>query len=194
MKSLGGFSKTELHEKITVQEVKSFQLINIAMAAWIILFAAITIFLSKSTTIENAAVDGLPNFPILNFALIIIALLTYSTVYILPQILFTPSRLEKRFSNPFYNAQRNEIIETAAKLIQLYRTQMIVRLALLEFVSMFALTLLFVSTMNGAAGNRPLVWLLLTPAFIQLMYTYKTFPTKENIAEFIDANIVRKLR
>jgi hypothetical protein len=33
MKSLGGFSKTELHEKITVQEVKSFQLINIAMAA-----------------------------------------------------------------------------------------------------------------------------------------------------------------
>ena len=79
-------------------------------------------------------------------------------------------------------------------LVQLYKIQMIVRLALLESVSMLGLILLFVSTTNGAAGNRPGVWLLLTPAFTQIIYTYKTFPTKENIAEFIDANIVRKLK
>lgn len=193
MNSAINLSKTELREKINLQELQSLQLINIAMAAGVILLAAVILFLKNSTAFANSGAGGSLNFPLLKITFIVVALIFYALVYVLPQILFTPARLEQRLAKPFYDAQKNELFETTAKLVQLYKMQMIVRLTLLESVSMLGLLLLFVSTMNGATDNHPGMWLLLAPTVIQIVYTYKNLPTKESVSEFIDVHILRKI-
>ena len=195
MTEYSGYSKTEIGAKISAQDVKATQIMNIAMVAGVILFTFLIIFLSTKS-VDNPENTGIDIFvlSILIITLIIFALFSYLIVYFVPQFLFSSSKLEKRINQPFYDAQRNETNEPSLKLMQLFRIQMIIRLALLEFVSLFGLVLLFLSINQDYIDSHPMAWLLLTPALIQIVYTIKNYPTKDNIIEFIENNMLHKLR
>ena len=93
-----------------------------------------------------------------------------------------------------YDGEGNEIKKPISKLMVVFRSVMIIRLALLDGVALFGLVLLLLSASNGSLHERSIIWLALTPVVILLGFVFLTFPTKEKIVENIDTNILRKLR
>ena len=89
-----------------------------------------------------------------------------------------------------FSSYLKEITDPVIKLITIERIYMIIRLAMLEGVSLFAMVILFLAVSNGELQSKPLLWLLVIPLIIQTLFTFKNYISKSSYIDRIENDIL----
>jgi len=188
-------NRSELQIKLPDQEVRISQVICLAMMAGVIVFSVIILYMHSVMNTEDYYFNPENSIsPLLAKLLIIIGLIMYSLIYIIPKFLFNPEGIKNRLSGYVVTNQGDPQTDSISKLIYLHRTYMLIQIAVLEFVALFGLVILFLSIQEGVIYANSDYWLLLTPLVIMILFIIKNFPTKQKMAEQIENNILNPLR
>jgi len=125
------------------------------------------------------------------YVVLIMALVSYTVIYFFKNIFLTPISLKNRllnFKTPKSNSDR------ALVLIGLDRQFMIIRNALFEGTSLFAIVAIFLEIKNSNYQILAEVWLLALPIVIHAIYLLINFPTKDKILDRIETEILNNLK
>ena len=195
MEEFLSLSKSELESKLPDQEVRISQIINLAMMAGVIIFSMIILYMYSALNSDDYYFNPETSIsPLLVKVLIIIGLINYSLLYIIPKFIFSPQSIKNRLSGTVITKQGDPLTDSISKLIYLHRTYMLIQIAILEFVALFGLVILFISIQEGLIYSDSDYWLLFVPAIIMILYIIKNFPTKQKMAEQIENNFLKSLR
>ena len=97
-------------------------------------------------------------------------------------------------SRDMYDQKRKLIDNPIEKLIGFDRIYMIMRLAMLEGISLFGIVVLFQAVTNGIIDDIPLLWLWIVPSFVLAIFAFKNYLRKESYVERIENQILIKLK
>jgi len=188
-------SRYELLNKIPPREVKTLRVLYTGLAGIVILMSAVFLYFYDIRSTDTVAQpDDQLNSPILLISLLVIAALEYSLIYFIPKLQLSPDKLKARLSTVMQNQQGEHMAEHVFVLFQIYRTIMILRLAMLDSVAFLGLFILFYSVLNKMIYFYPIYWIALIPSVILFFFVYIYFPTKEKIVFYIEKNMLEKLR
>lgn len=87
------------------------------------------------------------------------------------------------------NEQSENILKTddsdVKKAVSILTTYFIIRLSMMEGVTLFGLIILLITALSGALHVNLIYWIGIIPMFIFIGFSISSFPTKEKIIRFI---------
>ena len=166
-------SEIEIEKSFTDNDLKISRVISLTLVAGPFIFLVLTIFMY----LKNMEMSG-KSFPVdefLIYFLLFLTITTYPIFLFFPKFFTKPKILSQQLSN-----LNNTIMEPTRKIIHLERVLMIIRLAMLEGVTIFAFVILFIVVREGQINNNPSLWYLIIPWVIQAIYTFSNFVRRES--------------
>lgn len=195
MEEYVSLNKNELENKLPAQEIRISQIISLAMMAGVLIFSMIILYMYSVMNSQDVYLNPGTNISsLLIKVLIIIGLINYSLLYFIPKFVFSPKAIKNKLSIPAITKQGDPLPDSISKLIYLHRTYMLIQIAILEFVALFGLVVLFLSIQEGLIYSNNNYWLLFIPAIIMILFIIKNFPTKQKIADQIEENFLKPVR
>ena len=187
MEKFKSLSRYDIEQVLTPEQVRITQIISLAIFAGTVLFF-IPIFVMNSAKPEPLSPmetsDMLQN---IIYAVVIFAVLVYTIIYFFQSIFMTPNAIRNKFESAGFV---KDSTEAALHLVTMDRQFRIIQLALLEGVSLFALVGIFLELAQSEYQLSGDIWLLTLPVFIFAIYLFFNFPTKENILNRIEKDIL----
>jgi hypothetical protein len=119
------------------------------------------------------------------------ALLGYLLV---PGLLLQPGRVAAMLGREQRLPDGRVVDDPTERLLLLYQTVAIIRLALLEGAALLGIVTLLLGVTTGSLEGNLVLWLALLPLAIHLAVGAMTFPTPERVAAFLEERVLRPLR
>ena len=149
MEDYKNISREDIEEKLVGENLRVNRIISLALCMGATLFLLVIIFLyqknlsSNVEIMENNVVDELI------IVLAVLAIGVYTFFFIIPKIYLKKENLEKQLSEPNIDQNNKIITDPVLKIIGIDRTVMIIRLAMLEGITLFSLVTLIQSVFSG---------------------------------------------
>jgi purine-cytosine permease-like protein len=169
----------DFQKVLTPQSIKVLQVIYFALGTGVFIFAVIAIA-SYFVFQENYQATD----PSLIRTLTFIHLLLLPIIFYLAKYLYDRLFQFNRFSQrPEMNSSdpENYPVSSAENLLAIIRTSSIVRLALLEGLAMFGLTICFLGAIQGVLQQYPIYWLNMISTVIFEMIIFTEFPSRQKL-------------
>lgn len=190
MEIFKSLSRYDIEQSLTADQVRITQIILVALFASTILFL-IPISVINSTKAYPIVTPGISDFAQLYmYFVIVFAAAAYIFIYFFPALFLTIPAITKRLQTA--GAQENKR-QAASYLINMDRQFRIIQNAILEGVSLFAIVGIFLELTQSEYQIAGDIWLLTIPIAIHAFILFSNFPTKENILNRIDKDILEKI-
>ncbi len=179
MELFKNLSRQKLEEELTPEMLKPLQIIFLALTSGIIIFFLIVlyVFLNNSPDESQMYYDTeVDNILLITFVVFFIVIMFMSKIF--PEKLFEAG-----------NEQSENILKTddsdVKKAVSILTTYFIIRLSMMEGVTLFGLIILLITALSGALHVNLIYWIGIIPMFIFIGFSISSFPTKEKIIRFI---------
>ena len=177
-------SRYEIEEKLTGENFKINRIIGFALftGPFILLLVVVYLYQQKEGGLsEQQSTDFIQ---IMLTVFLIMAASIYLLVAVLPKIFLSKENLVKMLSSTFVKKQ-DEKNSSVIKLILVDRTLMIIRLAMMEGVTLFGLVIMMLSVFNSVIYTNESYFLLVLPWIAQLIFTINNYFNKDKVVERI---------
>ncbi len=194
MDEFQSITRFDIESKFSKQSLLVSRIISLAMIAGssIFLCSIYFIYLKNQTTDLYPAPSQESSLFVL--VLLILAFIIYSVLAVLPKFFLNSKKLKTRMAGVFHDEKGNTINDPVLKLISFERTYMIIRLAMMEGISLFAMVILFLAVSQGEIYQNSAFWLLVIPLLIQVWFTFSNYFSKEHYINRIKTQILAPLK
>ena len=194
MEEFQSITRFYIESKLTNKMLSVPRIISSAMVLGAAIFSIIIFYLYSKNPNEDFVLPEVSQINTLIYVLIALGLLVYSAFFYLPNFLLNPQYLKNRLTKGLKDNQGNAITDPIDKLLNIDLTFMIVRLAMLESIALFAMVILFLAASNGQLNFEPSLWLLLLPLVIQAAFTFNNYLPKIKYVDRIETKILAPLK
>lgn len=194
MSEYQSISRMDIESKFTSNSLKVSRTISLTMFVGAFLFFIINLYLNLITKKPEGLINSGTTLDIHIYTLLILGFIVYTVFIFAPKVFLSKKYLIKKLSNKMYDENKREITDPVIKLITIERIYMIIRLALLEGISLFAMVILFLAVSNGDIYSSSLLWLLVIPLIIQAVVTFKSYISKTNYIDRIVNDILSPVK
>ena len=194
MEEFQSITRFDIESKLTNKILNVPRIISSAMLAGVMIFLLVIIYLNSSRLDENIVLPEFSQTGTLIYVLIFAALSVYTAFLYVPKFYLNPRYLKDRLSKSLKDKQGNPITDPIEKLLNIDLTFMIIRLAMLESIALFAMVILFLSVSEGRLDSEPSLWLLVIPFAIQAVFTLNNYLPKGRYIDRIETQILAPLR
>ncbi len=182
----------QIDAKLVGEPLRINRIISFALVMGTTLFLAVVIFLYQDKL--SSDVEVFPNVvDELIIVFLIFALIIYSMFLIFPKIFLKRDKLEDQLLFTTASPNNVAITDPVMNIINLDRTMMIIRLAMLEGITIFGLVALMLSVNSGIIYYNDNYWLLVVPLLIQIIAT-SLFVPKEKTISRIERDILFRIK
>lgn len=192
MNSLSEVTLPEFQSALTPQNIRVFQIIQIAIGLGVVMFMGVVLFVySSQTGSMNPAImkDDYDLIKVLTLAHIMIAAGVYTIARVVFNLLLGPSALQSGVTKAMKDAQGRIIESPAEKILIMIRSAIIVRLAMIEAPALFGLIICLIATLNGTIRETPLIWMNMITAWILIGFVILTLPGKGRLEELFTSKM-----
>ena len=186
-------TRMDIESKLTPNFLLSSKIISSAMVVGPFLFFLIILFLNTTSTKSEFQYNQIETINSLLYVILALSFFVYSMFLLIPKIILKKEYLHNRLSKGFYDQNRKKIDDPVIKLINFDRIYMIIRLAMLEGISLFGIVILFLAESDGQLNNEPKLWLLIIPLLIQAYFTFTNYISKNKYVDRIENQILASL-
>jgi hypothetical protein len=169
----------EMKKALSVEAVRVFQIIYIAIFFGVTVFLGLVLCMYRSgSPFPSPADDALRQtnlFSLIHAGIFAAGLFISRFLY---DMTLKPAR-----TGAIMVDRRNEGLSGAAKYVAVIRTAMIIRLALLEAPVFFGLVTLYMSSVNGVLYHKGVYWANLVSYIYLAYFIFTDFPTPEKLLE-----------
>jgi len=168
----------DFQKVLTPTNVKGLQIIHIALVLGIFFFAGMVAFLSVSFS-KTGTQSGTSIVRMLSYAHLMTALI----LYVLSNRIYNRALEAQRPMDSSLAGQSAEEsrLKLAERFFQSIRTAVIIRLALLEGVALFGLTICLIASTWGVIQIQPIYWLNALSSLAFIVYAIGNLPTKARL-------------
>lgn len=179
MKTLSEVTRDEFRGVLTDANVLTLRVIHIAIAAGVLLFCGVVLFLyvSMASEVRTVGEDEFQLIQLASFAHLVVAFTAYAAANFLFNIQFKEDKLSVQSETP------------AEQCLTMIRSALILRIALYEAPALFGIVVCLLAIMNGVLYVQPLVALNLITTLILLGLVVNTMPSKERLETLFVAHI-----
>jgi hypothetical protein len=173
-------TSAEFSNALTDQNLQITRIVHAAVMVGPLIFLIVVLTFSFQQGLEPR--PGSSEFELMNILTIvhgIFAVLGLLMVQFLSGLLFSPDRVKQ-------GAESLTVEMLAAKCVTLQRSAGILRLAMLEGVSVFGLAVCFIGVINHVMQAEPAYWFNAASSGLFLIYAARLFPTRENLVEWFE--------
>ncbi len=181
MNTYSNVTRYNIEEKLSGEFLKVNRIISSALFIGTLLFLAVTVFLYLQKSGDEVILKQNSHVDTMIPVLLILAIVIYSLVYIFPKIFLKKESLEKKLSE--YSGSKEDAADV---VIAFDRTLMIIRLAQLEAVTLFATVILLLSVLDGLIYFNSNYWLLVIPEIIFGFIVVTNYLPKEKVVSRIE--------
>jgi magnesium-transporting ATPase (P-type) len=171
----------DFNKKLSDSDIKSSQVIVAALGTGILTFLMVCLYLYFSG--NN---DSIPSFETAQshvtvaFVLILMSFMTYVSA------LFVPNMILNKRAQALRGQKIDEL--DISEVLGIYRSNLIIKLAMFESSALAGLILLLLSILNGVIFIEEYYWLSIVPSVFFFYNCLLLFPSKEKIYEFAKSN------
>jgi len=181
-------SRRQIDEMLSGVPLKLNRALSLALVLGPTLFLAVVLFLYQDNL--SSDVEVFPNVvDELIAVFLIFALTVYLMFSIFPKIFLKGNKLETQLNSP----HTIEKIDPVIAIINLDRTMMIIRLAMIEGVTLFSLVILILCVNSGIIYYNDNYWLLVLPLLFQMVITIQ-FVSLEKTISRIERDILFRIK
>ncbi len=177
-------SQYEIEDKLTGQNFKVNRIISIALLAGPFLFFLVVVYFYFEKEIGIPEKHSIELMEIMVLIFLVMAVSVYSMVIVFPKIFLRKENVIKHLSST-YVQKKDQNDAHIIKLIGVDRTLMIVRLAMMEGVTLFGFVILMLSISNSVIYYNDIYWLLTLPWVVQVIFTINNYFHKGKVVERI---------
>ncbi len=194
MEEFKNITRENIEEKLLGENLRVNRIISLAICVGPLLFLTVIIFLyqknlsSDADILQNNVVDEMI------MVLLVVALGVYTFFFFFPKIFLKKENMLKQLSSTSVDKNNQLITDPVLKIIILDRTLMIIRLAMLEAISLFGLVILIQSVLSGIIYHNNNYWLLTIPSLILIMVVLSNYISKEKTISRIESDILFSLQ
>jgi hypothetical protein len=185
-------SRFDIEEKLTGQHFKINIIISSALLMGTFIFLLIVILMYHLKEGGTPEQQSLELIDIMIIVFCVITLSVYLFVGLFPKIFLRRDniiRLLKALS--IQEQDKNDAPEI--RLIGIDRTLMIIRLAMMESVTLFGSVILMLAVLDSVIYSNEALWFLALPFLVQLLFTINNYFSKEKAVERIYYTILQKV-
>ena len=186
----------QLREGITQQQVRTMQIITLAMMAGVVVMIGVVFYFMQNTYVDpvNFVQERQQATRLLIYIVILIAAMQYMMAAFIVRGMLTKQRLRGMIDRPSIFHLQSTPPDPVTVLMNIYRQLLIIRLAIFEGVALMGLVVFLFCGMNGTIKLYPLCWLALVPSVVLFLFAYIFYPTKDKVIFWIDNNLLPKIR
>ncbi len=192
MNSFSQLTTTEFRAALTPTTIRTGMIIQTALASGAVLFFGAIMLVAFST-------DHV--FPTEESLQVLVPLTAISVVFLATAFVLGSMLYNSRFSESnLQNAVTMDVIgpdgqphnaTLAERAVNVIRTAMLIRTALLEGASFFGLAGMMIAATKGTLFAVPWVWVNVVPLVVLIIFVVLTFPTPERLEEIFETRIKR---
>lgn len=178
MASLKAPTLEQFEKILTDQQVRTIQILHLALGVGVFVFACIV---GTFSFFETSAVDLDVNFVwILTLGHLMLAMVLFFSSFWLYQRSFSRETLESRFSN-------GEISADGA--LAVVRTALIVRLAMMEGAAMMGVLVCLYAGMGGVLQSNSVFWVNMISPAAMLFFVARNYPTRDELMSIYEEGV-----
>ncbi len=193
MSEYQSITRMDIERKFTSNNLKISRVLSLSMVFGTFLFFLTDLYLYLISGTPDDLLISESSITIHIYTLLVLGVIVYSLFIFAPKLFLNKKYLINKLTNKMYDENRREITDPVLKMITVERIYMIIRLALLEGISLFALVVLFLAVSNLEVHANPLLWLLVVPLIIQAGFTFKNYFSKDSYLDRIENEILAPL-
>ena len=179
MEQFSGLTRIEIAQGLTAQEFNISRIISLAMLAGAFMFLLVILVFYQINLERAFEVPVDYELDVMIYLFLLLSVIGYYVFIILPNFFLKPANLRKRITQ-LPNQQTNLPMEESLRaLISLDRVFMVIRLAVLDGISIFGLIILFLAVISGTVYEDSRWWLLTLPLLIQAVITFRFYISRE---------------
>jgi len=190
MEIFKSLSRYDVERSLTPDQIRITQVILLALFGGTVLFL-VPILVINSTKAYPVVTPGISDFvQLYMYFVFVFAAAAYTFIYLFPALFLTIPAITKRLQA---SGSQKDKRQAAIHLINMDRQFRIIQNAVLEGVSLFAIVGIFLELTQSEYQISGDIWLLTIPIAIHTFILFSNFPTKENILNRIDKEILEKI-
>lgn len=177
MNTSQNISPEDFRKILTPQQIMTLKIIYGALAAGVVLFAMVVIFLYQTSGATTPVEDDLMS--ILSYTHLVMALIGYPIAKWLYEQFFKQSGMFESIAKNLFAGEE----DPAMQFLIRFRAGSIARLAIMEGIAFFGLVVCFLGTTDGTLRAYPIYWLNLTSSIIFVSYVIFNMPSKTSLEQ-----------
>lgn len=192
MNPFSHLTTTEFRAALTPATIRTGMIIQTALASGAVLFFGAIMLVAFSPDHASPTEESLQ---------VLIPLTAVSVVFLVTALVVGSMLYHSRFSESnLQNALSVNVIgpdgrphdaTLAERAVNVIRTAMLIRTALLEGASFFGLAGMMIAATNGSLFTIPWVWVNVVPLVVLIAFVVLTFPTPGRLEEIFETQIKR---
>ncbi len=185
MEALKNISRNDIEEKLVGENLQTNRILSLAMCGGSLVFFIFIVFLYNKNVSENMKVIDNSLTDMMTIVLLVLGMGLYAASLIYPKIYWKKKNIEPLF-NSSVSAKYQTAADSASILIGADRSLMILRLAMMNGVTLFGLVCLYLAAGSGELYLNSNYWFLATPMFIFILVVLTNFISKEKYISRIE--------
>lgn len=196
MDAFRSLTRDSLRARLDGPALRNLRIIQAALMLGPLIFFLVVLFMAAR--MEPAAPGEGGGDPGLAGVMLLVTLfVTLSAVggyRLVPRLVLQPGRLTAALEGEQRLPDGRVVDDPAERLLLLYQTVAIIRLALLEGAALLGTVTLLLGVTTGSLEGNPVLWVAVLPLAIHLVVAAMTFPTPDRVAAFLEERVLRPLR
>jgi len=181
MDHFSGITRIEIAQGLTAQEFNISRIISLALLAGALMFLLVILVFYQINVERAFEVPADYELDVFVYVLLFLSVVGYYVFIILPNFFLKPANLKKRIAQ-LPDQQPGQTVESSLRaLISIDRVFMVIRLAVLDGISIFGLVILFLAVLDGTLYEDSRWWLLTLPLLIQAGITFRYYVSREQM-------------
>jgi|GEM_PF-2825990 len=181
MDHFSGITRIEIAQGLTAQEFNISRIISLALLAGALMFLLVILVFYQINVERAFEVPADYELDVFVYVLLFLSVVGYYVFIILPNFFLKPANLKKRIAQ-LPDQQTSHTTESSLRaLISVDRVFMVIRLAVLDGISIFGLVILFLAVIDGTVYEDSRWWLLTLPLLIQAGITFRFYTSREQM-------------
>lgn len=162
---------------LTKQNVLVVQIIYVALALGVILLASVVVVI-YSLGLNMPEESNAEVIKILSLLHIILVVISYALSNYLYNSHFSDNWFSKILEKNIQSQSKKNLAE---RYLAIIRSALITRLAILEGLALFGVTICLLAVLQGVVQEYPIYWLNLISSLVFVLFVRRNFPTREKI-------------
>jgi hypothetical protein len=186
MNQFSGLTRIEIAQGLSAQEFNISRIICLAMLAGALMFLFVILIFYQINLERTVEIPADYELDVMIYLFLFLSVVGYYVFIILPNFFLKPANLRKRLAQ-LPDQQPGQTMESSLRLlISLDRVFMVIRLAVLDAISIFGLVILFLAVIDGTVYEDSRWWLLTLPLLIQAGITFRFYVSREQMVSRLE--------
>lgn len=181
MDQFSSITRIEIEQVLTAQEFNISRIISLAILAGAFIFFLVILVFYQINMERPFEAPADYELDVVIYFFLFISVVGYYVFLILPNFFLKPANLRKRIAQLPDQQSGQTMASSLQALISVDRVFMVIRLAVLNGISIFGLVILFLAVIDGTVYEDKRWWLLTFPVLIQAGITFRYFVSREQM-------------